>query len=61
MPAQWDWVNGVPYTYANWLAGGAHAGADQACVVVHHSDDKWENLACGSSHPYVCECDPGEP
>ena len=61
MPALWDWVNGVPYTYSNWLTGGAHAGADQACVVVHHSDDKWENFACESSHPYVCECDPGEP
>jgi hypothetical protein len=43
------------------MIGGAHVGPGQACVVVHKSDDKWENLSCDSAHPYVCECDPGEP
>ena len=61
LPTQWDWINGAPYTYSNWITGGAHVGPGQACVVVHKSDDKWENLACDSMHPYVCECDPGEP
>jgi hypothetical protein len=61
LPTQWDWLDGAPYTYSNWITGGAHVGPGQGCVVVHHSDDKWENLACDSNHPYVCECDPGEP
>lgn len=61
LPTQWDWINGAPYTYSNWIVGGAHVGPGQSCVVVHHTDDKWENLACDSNHPYVCECDPGEP
>ncbi|MEO6773798.1 MAG: C-type lectin domain-containing protein [Kofleriaceae bacterium] len=61
LPTQWDWLDHAPYTYSNWITGGAHTGPGQACVVVHASDDKWENLSCDSQHPYVCECDPGEP
>jgi hypothetical protein len=58
---QWDWINGAPYVYTKWAGGAPQNGAGRACVVVHKSDDLWENLACATPHPYVCECDPGEP
>ncbi len=58
---QWDWVNGAPYVYTRWSTSEPHLGNGLACVIVHQTDDQWQNVACATPHPYVCECDPGEP
>ena len=51
----WSWADQSPYAYQNWTTNPP-SGTNQCALV--HTNDKWDPAACGTTHPFVCECPP---
>lgn len=52
-------VGASPFT--NWTDEAPHDGAGRDCVALLVASGRWDNQACTTMHPYVCECDPVPP
>uniref|UniRef100_H3APD1 Macrophage mannose receptor 1 n=1 Tax=Latimeria chalumnae TaxID=7897 RepID=H3APD1_LATCH len=51
----WQWTNGDPFRYLNWLPGNPSPEPGKNCVVLNPSKSaKWENKECTRNLGYIC-------
>ncbi|MEQ1565525.1 MAG: MopE-related protein [Myxococcota bacterium] len=49
------WSSGEPVSYSNWAAGEPNNSGEEDCAQLLWSGYAWNDAACGSALPYVCE------
>jgi hypothetical protein len=54
----WVWSNGDDVTYTNWASGEPNDSGGEDCVQILWSGYAWNDGACGSALPYICEAAP---
>jgi hypothetical protein len=56
----WRWIDGTELAYDPWAGGEPNnAGNGEDCVHSNwRGDGEWNDIACGSRQPYVCEFPP---
>ncbi|KAF6131555.1 mannose receptor C-type 1 [Phyllostomus discolor] len=52
----WQWSEGSPFRYLNWLPGSPSAEPGTSCVSLNPGKNaKWENLKCAQRLGYICK------
>ena len=53
---RWLWVDGSTAYFTSWETGEPNnAGLNEDCVEFRVTSEKWNDVPCGYSLPYICE------
>lgn len=42
-------------SYSNWNSGEPNNSGDEDCVHILEDINKWNDLSCASTNPYICQ------
>ena len=57
----WRWSDGFEWKFTNWNKGEPNdGGGGEDCVSLNSKDQKWNDISCTKSLPFICEREPIE-
>jgi cysteine-rich repeat protein len=52
------WSTSEPVAYTNWGSGEPNNSGNEDCAEFRYFDNEWNDGACGSARPFICEYEP---